>query len=388
MSEFQFYQFVAIDRPLGREQLAEVRQLTTRASLTATSFVNTYQWGDFKGSPEALVEEYYDGHLYFANWGTRRVILRWRADQLPLEVAARYCTGASATARRHGESVLLTLVSDDQGNLDDFNDLFDLGDIDSDREEQWLPSIARARPDVAAGDLRLLYLAWLLCLHNGDLDDEDTEPPLPAGLADLPDSLRDLAAFLRIDPDLITAAAQPLPGLPAGPDPADCQDWIHRPGPADKDAVLLRILHNDPHVQTDLRRRFHQDHPGAASAHPGRTTARLRTEVPAQAALRIAREQREETAHREAAHIAARAAQLRRLADLEKDPEAAWRRVNELIANRTGINYPAAVQLLGDLAALADREGTRDTFDERYERFRLTHAIKKALLRQLDAAGP
>ncbi|KJY41544.1 hypothetical protein VR41_12080 [Streptomyces sp. NRRL B-1568] len=103
VSEFQYYHFVAIDRLLDREQLAEIRQLTTRASLTPTSFVNTYQWGDFKGSPETLVEHYYDGHLYFANWGTRRVILRWPVDQLPLEVAERYCTGASATARRHGE---------------------------------------------------------------------------------------------------------------------------------------------------------------------------------------------------------------------------------------------------------------------------------------------
>ncbi|WP_331755509.1 hypothetical protein [Streptomyces sp. NBC_01643] len=40
-------------------------------------------------------------------------------------------------------------------------------------------------PRVAEGDLRLLYLAWLLCLQNGELDD-DLEPAVPPGLAALP----------------------------------------------------------------------------------------------------------------------------------------------------------------------------------------------------------
>lgn len=116
--------------------------------------------------------------------------------------------------RRHGGHTLITLTSDSEDDVEDFGDLFDYGDhgYDTGREEQWLSSIAQARPDVATGDLRLLYLAWLLSLHNGDLDEDDTEPPLPAGLATLPTSLTDLAAFLRIDPALIAVAAQPLPG--------------------------------------------------------------------------------------------------------------------------------------------------------------------------------
>lgn len=82
---------------------------------------------------------------------------------------------------------------------------------------QWLPSTAEARLDVAAGeDMRLLYLAWLHGLGNNDLDDDAVEPALPACLADLPDSLTDLADFLRIDPGLITAASTRLPH----PDPS------------------------------------------------------------------------------------------------------------------------------------------------------------------------
>ncbi|MEW1648630.1 hypothetical protein [Streptomyces sp. NPDC091219] len=62
MSEYQHYQF-AVDEPLTDEQLAESRALTTRACLTRHSFVNTYGWGDFKGTARMLVETHYDAHL-------------------------------------------------------------------------------------------------------------------------------------------------------------------------------------------------------------------------------------------------------------------------------------------------------------------------------------
>ena len=51
MSEYQYYEFLAVDRPLTAAEQAEVRQLSTRARITATSFANEYHWGDFKGSP-------------------------------------------------------------------------------------------------------------------------------------------------------------------------------------------------------------------------------------------------------------------------------------------------------------------------------------------------
>jgi len=48
MSEYQYYEFLAVDRPLDHRQQAEVRSLSTRASITATSFVNEYHWGNFR----------------------------------------------------------------------------------------------------------------------------------------------------------------------------------------------------------------------------------------------------------------------------------------------------------------------------------------------------
>ncbi|MGW3061752.1 hypothetical protein ACWC98_38435 [Streptomyces goshikiensis] len=385
MTEYQHYQFIC-DEPLSDGQLAEIRALTTRARLTRHSFVNTYGWGDFKGDPEALVSSHYDGHLYFANWNTRRVILRWPATDLSADTAQAYCTADSALSWESGTSVLIALESDPEDGAEDFNDLFDQPTGHTDSSERWLPSIARGRPLVADGDLRLLYLAWLLCLHNGDLDDTDLEPPVPPGLADLPEPLADLATFLRIDPDLIAAAAEHSSPPPSRPSIADCQAWIHSLDTADKDRVLAELLHAPgSRSLTGLRRRFLAAQPARGRAHEPRTVAELRALVPAQAAARTAREELAKEKARFREEQERRAAQDRRLAVLQHDPEAAWRRVEDLLTLGGTRHYPEVVRTLGDLGALADREGAGEVFAHRYSRFISGHRTKKALLRDLDA---
>src|SRR5437667_6092917 len=82
MSEYQYYEFRAIDRPLTQKEMRELRALSTRAEITPTSFTNEYHWGDFKGDPRKLIEKYFDAFLYYANWGTL-----WCMFRLPRETA-------------------------------------------------------------------------------------------------------------------------------------------------------------------------------------------------------------------------------------------------------------------------------------------------------------
>jgi hypothetical protein len=39
MSEYQYYEFQAIDKPLDAEQMAELRSYSTRARITPASFI-------------------------------------------------------------------------------------------------------------------------------------------------------------------------------------------------------------------------------------------------------------------------------------------------------------------------------------------------------------
>ncbi|HET9986825.1 MAG TPA: hypothetical protein VFQ38_24830 [Longimicrobiales bacterium] len=72
MSEYQYYEFLAIDRPLTDQQLRELRAVSTRAEITPTRFTNHYEWGDLKADPARWMERYFDAFLYVANWGTQR----------------------------------------------------------------------------------------------------------------------------------------------------------------------------------------------------------------------------------------------------------------------------------------------------------------------------
>ena len=91
---------------------------------------------------------------------------------------------------------------------------------DDDEGDDWiegeglLDSLLDARSELAAGDLRLLYLGWLLKVQLGGLDEDDddlddeAEPSVPAGLKELSDSLASVAKFLKIEDDLIAVAAK------------------------------------------------------------------------------------------------------------------------------------------------------------------------------------
>src|SRR5437016_14534247 len=60
MSEYQYYEFHAIDRPLSERQRRELRACSTRATITSTRLINHYEWGDLKGDPRVWIEKSLD----------------------------------------------------------------------------------------------------------------------------------------------------------------------------------------------------------------------------------------------------------------------------------------------------------------------------------------
>ena len=60
MSEYQYYEFLALDKLLTGKPRAELRELSTCAEISATRIVNEYHWGDFRGDPQMLMERYFD----------------------------------------------------------------------------------------------------------------------------------------------------------------------------------------------------------------------------------------------------------------------------------------------------------------------------------------
>lgn len=57
MSEYQYYEFQAIHRPLTNKEIRVLRSYSSRARITPTRFVNEYEWGSFKGDEDAWIDK-------------------------------------------------------------------------------------------------------------------------------------------------------------------------------------------------------------------------------------------------------------------------------------------------------------------------------------------
>ena len=64
MSEYQYYEFQAIDNRLTDKEMAEISKLSSRVELSPSQAIFTYSFGDFRGVPEDLMEKYFDIMFY------------------------------------------------------------------------------------------------------------------------------------------------------------------------------------------------------------------------------------------------------------------------------------------------------------------------------------
>ncbi len=379
MSEYQYYEFLVIDRPLTPREIAELRSFSTRARITPTSFINDYSWGSFKGNAELWMERYFDAFLYLSSWGSRVFQLRLPARLLDSNTGRLYCICNGAALREHNASVILTFESEDE----------DGGEwIEG---EGCLSTLISVRAELARGDHRALYLGWLLCAQSGQLGSDEFEPPVPAGINEPSASLESLVEFLRIDRDLLAVAATASPPLSHGePGPADIQAWLAELPAAEKDDLLARVIAGDAALANELvqrvRREGGNDQNRERAASRRRTVAELLGEGQSAAAAR--RRSEAEAAARESARREREAAiaMARHLDSPAGNEPGLWTRVEELIAARQPNRYDEAVGLLLDLRELAAR---KDPAAHRLQMqaLRARHARKSALIDRLDKAG-
>jgi hypothetical protein len=380
MSEYQYYEFRAADRPLSKQEMAALRAISSRAEITPTSFVNTYEWGNFKGDPDTFMRKYFDAFVYVANWGTHRFMLRVPRWALKETEVSAYCPGESSSALETSDFIVLDFQSDQE-----------VGDWEE--GEGYMASLFPLRAELMNGDLRCLYLGWLLCAQSEELDEEEMEPPVPPGLAKLSAALQEFADFLRVEEDLIEVAAESSEALDlAGPSERELAGWIAAMPQEKKDALLLEAAKSEsPHFRVELLRSFRQDRqPSEENSEqpvpPRRTVSQLLDAARAHAEERERRKAERkaaEKAKREGEQAAARAKYLESLVGREKQ---IWEHVGALIQTKQAKNYDQAVSLLVDLRDLSLQGGREGEFDSALAQLRAAHSAKSSFLRRLEKA--
>jgi hypothetical protein len=381
MSEYQYYEFQAIDRPLSKDQMAELRHISSRAQITPASFINVYNYGDFKGNPHRLMEQYFDIFLYLANWGTRWFMLRLSQQLLDTQAVDLYTVEDSFSAQSRGDYLILSFQFEEE-------------EPEWAEGEGWLPAISPLRSDLMHGDHRCLYLGWLLAVQKGDLDDAVFEPPVPPGLGSLSPALKHFTAFLRMDEDLITAAAEKSGDESTStPSSQEIAQWVAALSLEEKEAILVRLIEEQyPYLGIELRRRALQDIRLAAKYDRSNHEAEARTagELCARAEV-IAQERRRkeaelkarEDARRERERTAKRKKYLESLDGKEAD---LWSKIDELIATKQPKRYDEAVSLLQDLRDLGELKGGSSAFSSRMDALYTAHSRKPSLIERFRRA--
>jgi hypothetical protein len=378
MSEYQYYDFKAIDHALTKADMAALRAISTRAVITTTSFTNHYEWGDLKADPLKLLERYFDAFLYVANWGTREFHLRLPQELVDFKHLKSILPGKAAHVRSAGRFVIVSFETDVEPE-DDWDD-----------GTGWMGSLVSLRSDLLRGDLRCLYLGWLHCVECHEFSEDALEPPVPAGLRELSAPLDSLIEFLGIDEDLVEVAASASAPLKEGPSRKELAAWVRSLPANEKDDLLIDFLsESSERRRLELRQRFER----VNAVAPDRGTVERRTVKDLLTAARVRVDERArqlslkraaDAARKKAKDEADRAVYLEGLAKREK---AVWKQVEAYIQKRQPKDYERAVILLVDLYDLAVRQGDETGFQLTMEELRQTHAAKGAFLRRLAKAN-
>lgn len=379
MSEYQYYEFQAIDRPLSEKDRDALRDISSRAQITSTSYVNEYNYGNFKGDPLKLVEKYFDAFLFVTNWGTHQLMFRIPRKLINWDLASQYCIGDSWAIYEKGDYLIFDFTSETE-------------DCGWEEGEGYLSPLISLRSDLIRGDYRCLYLAWLYCAQMEEIEEDEGEPPVPANLRNLNASLESFVDFMRLDKDLIEIAAEnSIAEQKPVQDDQRLKNWIGGLPNREKDTIIFRLINdNDPHIGNELLQRFQRvlsEEYVQNNEKAPRTVMELLQKADVytkERQQRIAEQKAKEKARKEKKAAIAREKYLDGLFGRENE---IWKKVDSLILTKKPKDYDETVRLLIDLKDLAKKNKTTSLFKSKLMAIRENHSRKPSLISRIDSAG-
>jgi len=368
MSEYQYHEWQSIDRVLTSAEQSAVDGLSSHIEVSSSRAVVTYQWSDFRHDPKDVLLKYFDAYLYWANWGSLRLMFRFPKGLLDSAELEPYCIDDSISVETVGNHQVIDLNFDSQ----------DSGDWDEGNAE--LSQFIQLRADLLEGDYRLLYLAWLKEMAQDESSDDesdemigsedednemvdaedddddpisDREPPVPPGLKKLSPPLENFVETFGIDPFLIQAAAE------ASPDAnkalaVDYRTLISQLPREECDIFLTRLAEGDPSVGLALRKRL-------------KTTLPRQHQLPAEPRTiheLLWRAKQLEKAENKRQAEATRKKHIAKMKDLAEREAQVWQQVDSMLADGRKIAsvYDGATAILESLYELAEYQDSRESF--------------------------
>ncbi len=374
MSEYQRYEFMTIDRPLTRAQLDAVNDLSSHIEASSTHALIEYHWGDFKHNPIKVLHEFFDGFLYWANWGSPQLAFRFPHGILPADLIDGYDLEDFVTFTRYQDYDILDIQFGEMEAPDEWIN-YELG------------SLIALRDELMEGDLRALYIVWLagqLMIegYNEEEDDEEEDyeisvPPVPPGFGTLTAAQYSLAELLRVPQELLVAAARhSKTAAPSTGD--DVAAWVKLLPSDRQNDYVVRLAHNEPGLSRLLVRELRelgQDKTRAAPSTGEHVTYATLLVESKTIRAQLEREKREQE----------QAARLRHLQDIHDHQVDYWHQVEQAVMRGTGTGYDEALRFLIELREAADQFKETQKFQDHFRAWVPPHLRRPAFVKRLQA---
>ncbi len=372
MSEYQRYEFMTSDRPLTRVQLDAVNALSSHIEASSTHALIEYHWGNFKHDPIDVLHKFFDGFLYWANWGAPELALRFPHGILPGDLIDDYDLDDFVTFTQYADY-----------------DILDIHFGEMEAPGEWinyeLGSLIAMRDELMEGDLRALYIVWLagqIMVEGYDEEDDEEEdweisvPPVPPGFGTLTAAQQALAELLQVPQELLDATARHSKAA-ASSTGDDVAAWVKLLSPERQNEYLVRLARNEPGLSRLFVKELRELGQGKTRATPSTgehvTYATLLAESKAIKA-QLEREKREQE----------QAARLRHLQNIHDHQDDYWRQVDQAVTRSTGSGYDEAVRLLLELREAAGQFKETQEFQERFRAWVRPHLRRPAFIKRLQ----
>ncbi len=370
MSEYQYYEFRAIDAPLSETQRAEVAGLSSRSQVTSMSATFVYNYGSFRGNVTKIMAKYFDAMIYMANWGTKRLIFRIPTELVNITQFQPYCQSEEVNVEKI-DNALITIDFN-------FHEEDGYGWLEG---EGWLDSLLTLRDSLIQGDLRVLYLAWLKTIQEPSygvkIDENALEPIVPPGLGALSSALKSFVEFYEIDASLIAAAAKNSDKL--AKQDVELTRWIAKLPIKEQQDFLSRLSRSEKNLSILLNRRLHELANIAQPVEDSSPTRRTIGDLFVSAEKW--RKQKETATKRKSEQK-----QIQALQAIADNQQKMWRQIDALIERKLPKTYDQAITLLIELRDLAEYQNNLDAFSQRVNKIRQTYSRRSSLISRLRAA--
>jgi len=378
MSEYQYYEFAAVERPLAESEMDQLRNISSRARITPAGFVNEYQWGDLKANPVDLMHRFFDAHVYLANWGSAVLMLKLPRDGIEHDVLEAFSGHECLEVEALPEHWLL---------------IWSLGESEDDLRfdfvegEGWMAQLLPLREELLRGDYRSLYIGWLRAVTVEEVSNNAREPMALHGLGELTAAQKALAEFLEVDGDLLVAVGADSPSIESSiADDETVDGWLDELPRSEVRGYLRQLLSGQgASAERALKRRYSA---WKADSRPGTVATGRSVETLWQRARQEEKRRLQEEAEaRSRAEEERRKEREARLAMMANDFRREWQVADDEANRGHGKAYDRACQQLIDLHDAYVMFSTEGHFQQALESFLDTHRRRGRLIDRLVEAG-